>query len=261
LEGPVKGQVAIVTGGGQGIGRAIALRLAQDGMDVVVADLRGDHAEAVVAEIRKLGVRALPLTLDVASAHDRQRMIAETLVTFNRLDVLVNNAAIQRIAMPLDVTEQHWDSVMNINAKAVYFCCVAALEHMTVQKSGRIINISSAAGKTASTVYHPVYNISKAAVIALTKTLALAHAADGVRINAVCPGIVATPMQDLIDKEASRLIGKTPEETRAERLSRVPMGRVETPEEVAAVVSFLVGPDSRYMTAQAINVTGGMVTY
>ncbi len=261
MEGSVKGQVALVTGAGQGIGRAIALRLAQDGMDVVVADLRGDLAETVAEELQQIGVRALPLTIDVASSGDRQRMIAETLTTFNRLDVLVNNAGIQRIALPLDVTEQHWDSVMNINAKAVYFCCIEALQYMTVQQKGRIVNMSSAAGKLASTIYHPIYNISKAAVIAMTKTLAQAYATTGVRVNAVCPGIVNTPMQDLIDSEFSRLTGNPPEQIRAERLSRVPLGRIEQPEEVAAVVSFLVGPDSRYMTGQALNVTGGMVTF
>ncbi len=261
MEGPTKGQVAIVTGAGQGIGRAIALRLAQDGMDVVIADLRGDAAETVAAEVRQLGVRALPLIIDVSSSDDRSQMIADTLAEFNRLDVLVNNAGVQRISMPLDVTEQHWDTVMSVNAKAVYFCCVEALQYMTVQQRGRIVNIASAAGKTASTIYHPVYNISKAAVIAMTKTLALACATQGVRINAVCPGIVDTPMQDLVDTEFSRLTGKPPEQIRQERLDRVPMGRAETPDEVAAVVAFLVGPDSRYMTGQAINVTGGMVTY
>jgi meso-butanediol dehydrogenase / (S,S)-butanediol dehydrogenase / diacetyl reductase len=258
VEGPVKGQVAIVTGAAQGIGRAIALRLAQDGMDIVIVDLRGEQAENVAAEVRELGVKALPLTLDVTFAEDRQQMIAQTLLTFNRLDVLVNNAAIQRVSLPLDVTEQHWDSVMNVNAKAVYFCCTAALQHMSVQKSGRIVNIASTLGKASSPIYHPVYTISKATTIATTKTLALAHANDSVRINAVCPGVIATPMQNQIDLEQARLSGQTLEQIQAERLSRVPLGRIEQPEEVAAVVSFLVGPDSRFMTGQAINVTGGM---
>lgn len=260
-EGPVEGQVAIITGGGQGIGRAIALRLAADGFDVVVADLRATTAEAVAAEVRDAGRRALPLAVDVAQAWDRTRMVDETLAAFGRLDALVNNAGIQRVALPLDVDEEHWDSVMAVNAKAVFFCCQAALRHMAPRRSGRIVNVASMAGKTASTIYHPVYNVSKAAVIAMTKTFAMAHAAEGVRVNAICPGVVDTPMQEVVDREFARVTGRAPEEIRADRVGRIPMGRVEQPEEVAAVVSFLLGPDSRYMTGQAINVTGGMITY
>src|SRR5215207_5088075 len=123
MEQPVAGQVAIVTGAGQGIGRAIALRLAQDGMHIVVADRQADLAEALAAELRASGGRALGLTIDVASAADRQQMISTTLAEFGRLDALVNNAGIQRVALPLDVTEEHWDAMMDVNAKSVYFCC------------------------------------------------------------------------------------------------------------------------------------------
>ena len=261
MEGPVHGQVGIVTGGGQGIGRAIALRLADDGMDIAVADLSRDNAERVAGEIRELGRRGLALVVDVALSQQRQHMIDATVAELGRLDVLVNNAGIQRVALPLDVDEEHWDTVMDVNAKAVYFCCQAALRHMVSQKSGRIVNIASMAGKQASTIYHPVYNVSKAAVIAMTKTFAQAHAQDGIRVNAVCPGIVETPMQEVVDREFARVTGRQPAEIRAERVARIPMGRPEQPEEVAAVVSFLIGPDSRYMTGQAINVTGGMITY
>jgi NAD(P)-dependent dehydrogenase (short-subunit alcohol dehydrogenase family) len=130
---------------------------------------------------------------------------------------------------------------------------------MSEQRSGRIVNMASIAGKLASTIHHPIYNISKAAVIALTKTLALAYAAEGIRINAVCPGVVDTPMQDLVDREFAGLTGKSPNEIRAERLARIPMGRIEQPEEVAALVSFLVGPDSGYITGEAFNVSGGIL--
>jgi NAD(P)-dependent dehydrogenase (short-subunit alcohol dehydrogenase family) len=257
-EQPVTNQVALVTGGGQGIGRAVTLRLAQDGMDIVVADLQSEPAEAVAAEVRLLGRSALALAVDVARETDRQRMVDETLAHFGRLDVLVNNAGINRFAMPLDVTEEHWDTVMDVNSKAVYFCCRLALRVMLQQRSGRIINIASMAGKLASTIYHPVYNVSKAAVIALTRTLALAHAADGVRVNAVCPGVVDTPMQDQVDREIARITGRAPDQIRAERVARIPLGRVEHPDEVAAVVSFLAGPDSRYITGEALVVSGGI---
>lgn len=260
-ESSVVDQVAIVTGAGQGIGRAIALRLARDGMHVVVSDIRSDLAEATAHEIHVLGRSALALKVDVSSVADRERMISTTLAEMHRIDVLVNNAAIQRIALPLEVTEEHWDAMMNVNAKAVYFSCQLALRHMVQQKSGRIVNMASAAGKIASTLYHPVYNASKAAVIAITKTLAYAGAADGVRVNCVCPGVIDTPMQDLVDREISRVTGQTPAEVRSERGSRIPMHHLGDGDDVASVVSFLVGPDSSYMTGQAINVTGGMVMY
>lgn len=260
-ETDVRGQVAIVTGAGQGIGRAIALRLAQDGMDVVVADLRAETAEHVASEITALGRRGLAIPMNIAIAADRERLFATTLDQMGRLDALVNNAAIQRTAYALDVTEDHWDSMMDINAKSVYFCCQYAIKHMITQQSGRVVNMASVAGKAASTLYHPIYNISKAAVIAMTKTLAYAGVTQGVRVNCVCPGVIETPMQDSLDVEFSRMQGKSPEEIRTERMGRVPMHRAGDPEEVASVVSFLVGPDSRYMTGQAINVTGGMVMY
>ena len=261
MESPVIGQVAIVTGAGQGIGRAIALRLAEDGMHVVVADRQAEQVEALAAELRGAGRHALALVIDVASAADRQRLIDTTLAEFGRLDALVNNAGIQRVALPLDVTEEHWDAVMSVNAKSVYFCCVAALRHMVAQRGGRVVNIASIAGKTASTITHPIYNVSKAAVIAMTKTLAIAHAADGVRVNAVCPGVIETPMQEMVDAEFARVTGRPAAAIRAERVGRIPLGAIGAAADVAGVVSFLLGPDAQYMTGQAINVSGGLVMY
>ena len=261
MEQPVKGQVAIVTGAGQGIGRAIALRLSQDGMNLVLADLQGDAVAHVAEEIRSGGGEAVALALNILLADDRQRMIETALSTFHRLDALVNNAGVQRIALPLDVSEEHWDIVMNVNAKATYFCCQLALKHMIDQRSGRIVNIASVAGKMASTTYHPIYNASKAAVLAITKTLAVYSAKDGVRVNAVCPGMIETPMQDMVDREVARITGQAPSEIRAERNARVPLGYMGDGADVAAIVSFLVGPDSRYMTGQALNADGGILTY
>ena len=259
VERSVEGQVAIITGGGQGIGRAIALRLAHDGFDIVIADRQAGQAEAVAEEVRTAGRRARACQIDVTLAEDRRSMIDSTLTTFGRLDVLVNNAAVNRAALPIDVTEEHWDTLMNVNAKAVYFCSQIALQHMVGQRNGRIVNIASIAGKLASTIYHPIYNVSKAAVIAMTKPLALAHAAGGIRINAVCPGVVDTPMQEVVDREFSRVTGRPAAEIRAERIGRIPIGRIEQPEEVAALVSFLAGPDSGYISGEAFNVSGGIL--
>ncbi|GAC1404061.1 MAG: 3-oxoacyl-[acyl-carrier-protein] reductase [Ktedonobacteraceae bacterium] len=253
--------VAIVTGAAQGIGRAIALRLAQDGLSVVVADLRQEALVSVVEEIQVHGGRVLSLAVDITQAEQRERMVQTTLEHFQRLDVLVNNAGIQRIAMPLDVTEEHWDALMNVNAKAVYFCCQCVLRQMVEQQSGCIVNIASIAGKMASTIYHPIYNVSKAAVLAMTKTLALAYASSGIRVNAVCPGVIETSMQDVVDREFARVTGQQSTEIRRERMARIPMTRVGEPADVAGVVSFLVGQGSRYMTGQALNVDGGILTY
>src|SRR5437764_7083083 len=123
-------------------------------------------------QIGASGGEAIALSLNILHADDRQRMIETALSTFHRLDALVNNAGVQRIALPLDVSEEHWDLVMNVNARATYFCCQLALKHMLGQRSGRIVNLASIAGKMASTTYHPIYNASKAAVLAITKTLA-----------------------------------------------------------------------------------------
>lgn len=253
--------VALVTGAGQGIGRAIALRLAHAGYAIGVVDLHSESAEQVASAIRERGGAALALRSNVAEQSSRAAMFKQLHERYGRLDVLVNNAGVQMAANPLDVDEHHWDTVMNVNARAVFFCCQAALKQMLVQGEGRIINIASAAGKAASTTLHPVYNVSKAAVIAITKTFAHACATTGIRVNCVCPGVIETPMQDLVDAEFARLSGRPAETIRAERLGRVPMGRLGTPDEVADVVAFLASPASRYMTGQAINVTGGMITY
>ena len=261
MEQPVKGQVAIVTGAGQGIGRAIALRLSQDGMKLVLADLQGDAVAHVADEIRAGGGEALALSVNILHADERESMIQTALSIYHRLDALVNNAGVQRIALPLDVSEEHWDLVMNVNAKATYFCCQLALKQMMEQRSGRIVNMASVAGKMASTTYHPIYNASKAAVLAITKTLAIYSARYGVRINAVCPGMIETPMQDVVDREVARLTGQPPGEIRTERNARIPMGYMGDGADAAALVSFLVGPDSRYMTGQALNADGGILTY
>lgn len=260
-ESPVNDQVAIVTGAGQGIGRAIALRLARDGMNVVVADLKVSQAEQVASEVRALGRQSIAFKMDVTNAEQREQLLATTQEKMGRLDVLVNNAGVNSFSTPLEVTEAHWDMVMNVNTKAVWFLCQAALKIMTEQKRGRIVNLASIAGKMASTLHHPIYNVSKAGVIALTKTFAHAAAPYGVRVNCVCPGIIDTAMGDQVATEVGRLTSKSSEQILNERTGRIPLGVQGTPAEVADVISFLVGPDSRYMTGQAVNISGGMVMY
>lgn len=259
-EPPVAGQTAIVTGAAQGIGRAIALRLARDGYRVLAADMRVEAAQSTVDAIAAAGGSAWAEAADVTRAEDRARVVARA-VEQGGLHLLVNNAGINRASDPLDVTEDHWDAVMSVNAKAVWFMCQEAMRYMVPRRAGRIVNIASIAGKMASTLNHPIYNVAKAAVIAMTKTMAHAGAKQHVRVNCVCPGVIETSMQDQLDGAFAELTGKPPTQIRAERLARIPMGTLGSPEEVADVVAFLASPDARYMTGQAINVSGGMMMF
>jgi meso-butanediol dehydrogenase/(S,S)-butanediol dehydrogenase/diacetyl reductase len=258
----VRGQAAIVTGAATGIGRAIALRLAADGMHVTIADLNEAGAHSVAQEAALNGGQTQALRIDITQAADRERMIEATRSAFGRFDVLVNNAGIQIISDPLSVDEAHWDRMMNVNAKATWFACQSAIRVLLdAQTRGRIVNLASIAGKMASTVLHPAYNVSKAAVLAMTKTFAAAYAANGIRVNAVCPGVIQTEMQDAVDAQFAKLQSRSPEAVRAERLTRIPLGYPGDPDVVAGVVSFLVGNDGRYLTGQAVNVDGGILTY
>ena len=202
----LQGQVAIVTGAGRGIGRATALELARMGADIVVAELDRANAERTASEVRGLDRRALAVPTDVTSRRDLGAMVDQASAEFGRIDILVNNAGIYRAAETLEVTEEHWDAVMNINAKAVFFASQAVLPTMIAQKRGVIVSLASMAGKTGSRTNLP-YNASKAAVISMTKSLAIAHAADGIRVNCVCPGFVETDMWTSVAREQAALLG------------------------------------------------------
>jgi len=256
----LQGQVAIITGGGRGIGRATALELARMGADVVVAELDKPGAERTAGEVTALGRRALALPTDVTRRPDLAAMVERTRAAFGRVDVLVNNAGIYRAAPTLQVSEEHWDAVLTINAKAVFFASQAVLPTMIAQKSGAIVSLASMAGKIGSANNLP-YNASKAAVISITKSLALAHAADGVRVNCVCPGFVETDMWTTVSSELGALTGLPAAEFTRRRVASVPLGRMERPEDVASVIGFLASPRAGYMTGQAISVDGGLVMH
>jgi len=252
--------VAIVTGAGRGIGRATALELAGMGADIVVAEIDRANADRTAGEVKGLGRRALVVPTDVTSRKDLAAMVERTRAEFGRIDVLVNNAGIYRAAATLDVTEEHWDAIMTINAKAVFFATQAVLPVMIAQKRGVIVSLASLAGKIGSKTNLP-YNASKAAVVSMTKSLALAHAADGIRVNCVCPGFVETDMWSVVEREQATLLGMTREEFTRQRAASVPLGRMERPEDVARVIGFLCSEKAAYMTGQAINVTGGVIMH
>ncbi len=254
------GQIAIVTGGGRGIGRATALELARLGADIVIAEMDQAGAKRTAEEVAALGRRSLATSTDVTSRADLRAMVDRTKTEFGRIDILVNNAGIYRAATTLDVTEEHWDAIMNINAKAVFFASQAVIPTMVAQKSGSIVSLASMAGKIGSTTNLP-YNASKAAVVSMTKSLALAHAAEGIRVNCVCPGFVETDMWSQVSREQGALLGMSAEEFTRHREASVPLGRMEKPEDVAHVIAFLAGPRSGYMTGQALSVDGGLVMH
>jgi NAD(P)-dependent dehydrogenase (short-subunit alcohol dehydrogenase family) len=257
----LEGQVAIVTGAGRGIGRATALELASMGAAVVVAEVNPELAERTAREVTELGPRGLALPSDVTKPADRDAMVRRTMDAFGRIDVLVNNAGIFRLAAPLEIREEQWDTMLGVNAKAVLFCSLAVLPPMLAAGRGLIINVASQSGKIGSPTAL-VYCASKAAVISMTKSLALAFAGQGVRVNSVCPGSVDTDMWAYLDHQVGVMqLGLPPGEYRRRRAAEIPLGRLADAEDVARVVGFLASSKAAYMTGQAINVTGGLIMY
>ena len=258
------GQVAIVTGAGRGIGRATALRLAREGASVTVADIDEANTNQVAEEIESAGGTAHAYTVDVTDRADTERMVSETVDRFGRLDILVNNAGIAVIASLMDTDEAAWDSLMNVNAKGVLLCSQAAARQMIDQGSGgRIINNASGAGKIAPGRSTPLgaYAASKHAVVALTKQFGLELSSHGILVNCVCPGIVDTSMWDLIDREVAQLEGVPVGSVKARAAAGIPVGRIQQPEDVANLIAYLASSDASYITAQALNVSGGMLPY
>lgn len=252
------GKVALVTGAGSGIGRAIALGFASEGALVAVNDVNLSAAETVAAEVNAAGSQGMAVAADVCDEVQVRDMVRLVLETFGKIDILVNNAGTGVIVPVLEMKAEEWDLVMKVNARGTFLCSREAARHMVESGiRGSIINISSQAGKTGAR-YQGVYCASKAAVLAFTQVLGLELARSGINVNAVCPGIVDTPMmKELVATLAQR--SNVPEaQVEKAMLRMVPMGRVETPDDVAGVVKFLASDEASYMTGQAINVTGGM---
>jgi meso-butanediol dehydrogenase/(S,S)-butanediol dehydrogenase/diacetyl reductase len=254
------GKVALVTGAGRGIGRAIALRLAQEGADVVVSDIRAELVAAVVAEVAALGRATLGCAVDVTQAAQVDAMAQQALARFGRVDVLVNNAGMVVTQPLMTMAESDWDRLFDVNLKS-YWLCARALAPQMVQRGqgGKIINAASKAGKSPSR-YAPIgaYSTSKHGVIGLTRSLAMELAPARINVNCYCPGIVDTDMWEQIDREVSAQTGRVPGSSRHAALADIPLGRLETPEGVARLVAFLASSESDYMTGQALNWTGGM---
>src|SRR6478736_1041239 len=235
-------QVALVTGGGQGIGKASALALAEAGAHVVVADIDRQKAEATAEAIMSSQRRSHAVQADVGDVQNIDRMVREALEHFGQIDILLNNAGVTRRADIMDVTEADWDRIHRVNAKGVFFCLQRVAREMIPRRSGRIINIASIAGKGYVGTSNAIYAASKGAVISLTKTAAQQLGAHNINVNAVCPGIVRTSLYLNMIAEIARKEGVRVEEIERRYADGVPLKRANEPEDIADMVVFLASP-------------------
>ncbi len=240
------GKTAIVTGAAQGIGRAIAEALAAAGADVAVADLDPGRSQETVAAITKLGRRALNIKVNVANWDDAKAMVDQVVKEWGKVDILVNNAGITRDGLLLRMKEEDWNLVLQVNLNGTFHCTKAALQPMSKQRSGRIVNIASIVGAIGN-AGQANYAASKAAVIGLTKTVAREYASRAVTVNAVAPGFIDTAMTQQLSAEVKDTLSK-----------QIPLGRLGQASDVAEAVKFLASDEAGYITGHVLHVNGGM---
>ncbi len=254
----LRDKVALVTGAAAGIGRAIAERLADAGCRLAVNDIRPEALEETVGALRARGATAASFRGDMTDGREVERVVTGTVAEFGRLDILVNNVGLFAYGDLATLDPDEWARCLDINLNSVFLCSRAAIPHL-LASHGSIVNIASGAGKVGGTMAG-AYPTSKWAVIGYTKSLAM-ELAPTVRVNAVCPGIIATDMDDAFVRTAAAKQGVAPDAFVAERLGRIPMRRPGTPEDVARAVAFLASDEASYTTGEALNVSGGLVIH
>jgi 2-dehydro-3-deoxy-L-rhamnonate dehydrogenase (NAD+) len=248
--GALRGRVALITGGAGGIGLAVARRFANAGARIALADVRLEAAQHAARELRDQGHQAIGLGGDVSRSADADALAKATVTEFGRIDILVNNAGLMGRVAPLwELADEDWDRVLGVDLSSVFYVSRAVIRQMRAQKSGCIVSVSSIAGKEGTPRLIP-YSVAKAGIIAFTKALGKEVVGDGIRVNCVAPGVVQTPLLDQLPPDSTQLM-----------LSKVPMGRLGTADEVAAVVYFLASDDASFITAQCFDVSGGRATY
>ncbi len=252
-------RVAIVTGAGNGIGRAIALAMARVGAHVAVVDLDGGAAKATADAVAALGRRGLAIDADIGDVPAIDGMVARVVAAFGRIDILVNNAGVTRRAYIMDLTEADWDRIMRVNAKGVFFCLQRVAREMIPRRSGAIVNIASIAGKGYAGTSNAIYAASKGSVISLTRTAAQQLARYDINVNAICPGTTVTALSEDNVATRARNEGVPVEEMKRRRNAAIPLGRPNEPEDVAALAVFLASPGARNITGQSLNVDGGVI--
>lgn len=241
-----KGKIALVTGAGSGIGKAIALLLAEKGAAVVVNDVSSANAQKTVGEIRALGCDSIASLANVAHQTDVKEMFDLTRSKLGKVDILVNNAGITRDNFLVKMTEEQWDQVIDVNLKGVFNCCRFGAIMMSEQQYGKIINIASASAQMGN-IGQVNYAASKGGVISITKTLAKELARFNINVNAVAPGFIATPMTEAV-----------PDKVKDQLIKQIPLGRAGTPADIASAVAFLASDLSSYITGQVLSINGGM---
>jgi NAD(P)-dependent dehydrogenase (short-subunit alcohol dehydrogenase family) len=252
-------KAALVTGAGRGIGHAMALRLAQEGAHVVVADVETRLAEETARQVAALGRTSLAVQVDVTRHADIDRMVQRSVATLGRLDILLNNAGVLRIQEILDITEADWDFVCNVNLKGAFFVMQAVARQMVHQgQGGKIVNTASISGKQPEPLYLP-YGASKAGVISMTKSAAAALGPHHINVNAVCPGPTVSNMSMSVMHARAERDNITVEEMVRRRAAMLPTGRWNQPQDVAALATFLASPDADNITGQAWNIDGGLI--
>ncbi len=270
MEQRILNKVAMVTGAGQGLGKAVAMRLAQEGADIVIAEYNQETGAQAAAEIRALGRRAQAFAVDLSDAEQIPSVIDRVVAEFGRIDILINNAGRTQTKGMLDLTPDDWDRVVDTNQRGLFFTLQAVARQMIAQvpeeirKSdraphsfGKIVNFSSISGR-GGRPYSVHYAAAKAAVISITRSAALGLARYNINVNAVAPGVAPTQMWDQIDRERGVLFGSKPGEAFANFVETIPLRRPAMPDDVAAAVAFFCAPDSDYITGQCLNVDGGI---
>jgi D-sorbitol dehydrogenase (acceptor) len=253
----LEGKVAIVTGGGSGIGKGISLRFAREGAKVVVADLNDAAASSVAEEITVSGGESTSVSVDVRKQDQVQAMVDKAVETFGGVDILVNNAGVGKIIPFFETTEADWNLMFDVNCKGVLWCSQAVAKQMIEQgRGGKIINLASQAGRRGEALVL-AYCASKACVISMNQSMALALAPHKINVNAIAPGIVDTPFWDEVDKQFAELLNMEIGEPKRTFTQSIPLGRIEQPDDVAGAAVFLASSDADYITQQCLNVDGG----
>ena len=245
----LKGKVAIVTGAGRGIGKSIATLLINEGAKIVVNDINNEWAENTVRELRKVG-ESIAIVADVTKKVEVESMVKTTIKTFDRIDILINNAGLTIIRPAEEISEEEWDKVINVSLKGAFLCCQAVFGKMKKEGGGRIVNIASMAAHGGVPFQTP-YCAAKTGILGLTRVLAVEWAKYKINVNSVSPGATLT-------EQFEESMSKLPSNFRKERERRIPLGRMATPEDIAKAVLFFVSPESEYISGQNICVDGAM---